>query len=232
MPVPTAGARAPRGALSLTVLVPGAQLCCCPSLQPEAGLRKGPAAEKRSRSQSAPPAPGQGLPGRPAAVVALPRWRCPVGTMEEMLIWEQYTVTLTKVSMARVAAGGVSSAALAPPDPSLPVSARTLNGALALPSLEARTVPTGQLGTQQWSFRMWWLGDQQWAGCSECAGTWGHKGCSLPAGMGSDQGCCQAGVGCPRAMGALTTLLAPPAGSCAWGRATAAFSLTGGRITS
>lgn len=57
-------------------------------------------AEKRSRSQSAPPAAGQGLPGQPAAAVALPRWRCPVATMEEMLIWEQYTVTLTKVSVA------------------------------------------------------------------------------------------------------------------------------------
>lgn len=70
------------------------------------------------------------------------------------------------------------------PDPSPPVSTRTLNGALALPSLEARTIPTGRLGTQRWSFRMWWPGDQQWAGCSECAGTWGHEGCSLPAGMG------------------------------------------------
>ncbi|XP_054037944.1 tight junction protein ZO-3 isoform X1 [Rissa tridactyla] len=63
---------------------------------PEVGLRKGPAAAKRSRSRSAPPAAGQGLPRRPAAAVTSPgsRWRVP--TMEEMLIWEQHTVTLSK----------------------------------------------------------------------------------------------------------------------------------------
>ncbi|NWI70604.1 ZO3 protein, partial [Todus mexicanus] len=63
---------------------------------PEVGLRKGPAAAKRSRSQSAPPATGQGLPNQPAAAVTRPclRWR--VATMEEMVIWEQHTVTLSK----------------------------------------------------------------------------------------------------------------------------------------
>ncbi|KAF1654082.1 Tight junction protein ZO-3, partial [Aptenodytes patagonicus] len=63
---------------------------------PEVGLRKGPAAAKRSRSRSAPPATGQGLPRWPAAAVALPRLRWRVVTMEEMVIWEQHTVTLSK----------------------------------------------------------------------------------------------------------------------------------------
>ncbi|NXW11434.1 ZO3 protein, partial [Fregetta grallaria] len=63
---------------------------------PEVGLRKGPAAAKRSRSRSAPPAAGQGLTHRPAAAVALPRLRWRVATMEEMMIWEQHTVTLSK----------------------------------------------------------------------------------------------------------------------------------------
>ncbi|NXL65669.1 ZO3 protein, partial [Chordeiles acutipennis] len=62
----------------------------------EAGLRKGPAAAKRSRSRSVPPAAGQGLPHRPAAATALPRLRWRVATMEEMVIWEQQTVTLSK----------------------------------------------------------------------------------------------------------------------------------------
>ncbi|XP_074422161.1 tight junction protein ZO-3 isoform X1 [Larus michahellis] len=82
-----------------TATSPGAQLL--PGLipiggSPEVGLRKGPAAAKRSRSRSAPPAAGQGLPRRPAAAVTSPgsRWRVP--TMEEMLIWEQHTVTLSK----------------------------------------------------------------------------------------------------------------------------------------
>lgn len=70
-----------------------AQLCCCSLLQPDVGLRKGPAAAKRSQSQSEPP-------GRPAATTALPSlcWWAP--TMEEMVIWEQHTVTLSKVSVA------------------------------------------------------------------------------------------------------------------------------------
>lgn len=98
------GARAWRGALAPTPsqsLVPAAQLCFCSSLQPEVGLRKGPAAAKRSRSQSAPPAARQGLPRWPAAAVTLPRLRWRVATMEEMVIWEQHTVTLSKVSMAQ-----------------------------------------------------------------------------------------------------------------------------------
>ncbi|NXT86751.1 ZO3 protein, partial [Anhinga rufa] len=63
---------------------------------PEVGLRKGTVTAKRSRSQSVPPAAGQGLPHQPATAVALPRvyWR--VATMEEMVIWEQHTVTLSK----------------------------------------------------------------------------------------------------------------------------------------
>lgn len=80
--------------------VPVAQLCFCSSLQSEAGLRKGPAAAKRSRSRSAPPAAEQGLPCQPAAAVAFPRLRWLMATMEEMVIWEQHTVTLSKVSMA------------------------------------------------------------------------------------------------------------------------------------
>ncbi|NXL52164.1 ZO3 protein, partial [Podilymbus podiceps] len=63
---------------------------------PEVGLRKGPAAAKRSQSRSAPPATGQGLPRRPAATVVRPRLRWRVVTMEEMVIWEQHTVTLSK----------------------------------------------------------------------------------------------------------------------------------------
>ncbi|NXG65192.1 ZO3 protein, partial [Hemiprocne comata] len=62
----------------------------------QVGLRKEPAAAKRSRSQSVPPDTGQGLPCRPAAAVTHPRLRWRVVTMEEMVIWEQHTVTLSK----------------------------------------------------------------------------------------------------------------------------------------
>ncbi|NXW46788.1 ZO3 protein, partial [Nyctiprogne leucopyga] len=62
----------------------------------EAGLRKGPAAAKRSWSRSVPPAARQGLPHQPTAAVALPRLHWWVATMEEMVIWEQHTVTLSK----------------------------------------------------------------------------------------------------------------------------------------
>ncbi|NXI10152.1 ZO3 protein, partial [Irena cyanogastra] len=81
-----------------TATSPGAQLlpgripgsfCCCSLLQPGVRLRKGPAAAKRSRSQSEPP-------GRPAATVTLPSLCWWVPTMEEMVIWEQHTVTLSK----------------------------------------------------------------------------------------------------------------------------------------
>ncbi|NXX54600.1 ZO3 protein, partial [Scopus umbretta] len=63
---------------------------------PEVGLRRVTAAAERRRSQSAPPATGQGPPRQPATTVAVPclRWR--VATMEEMVIWEQHTVTLSK----------------------------------------------------------------------------------------------------------------------------------------
>ncbi|NXD27644.1 ZO3 protein, partial [Spelaeornis formosus] len=56
---------------------------------PDVGLRKGPAGAKRSRSQSEPP-------GRLAATAALPSSCWWVPTMEEMVIWEQHTVTLSK----------------------------------------------------------------------------------------------------------------------------------------
>ncbi|XP_074933877.1 tight junction protein ZO-3 [Phalacrocorax aristotelis] len=63
---------------------------------PEVGLRKGTGTAKRSRSQSVPPAARQGLPHQPATTVALPRLCWQVATMEEMVIWEQHTVTLSK----------------------------------------------------------------------------------------------------------------------------------------
>ncbi|NWZ85754.1 ZO3 protein, partial [Poecile atricapillus] len=56
---------------------------------PDVGLRKGPAAAKRSRSRSEPP-------GCPAATITLPSLCWWVPTMEEMVIWEQHTVTLSK----------------------------------------------------------------------------------------------------------------------------------------
>ncbi|NXM05930.1 ZO3 protein, partial [Tyrannus savana] len=63
------------------------QPCCCSLLQPDPGVRKGPGAAKRRRSRSEPP-------GQAAATVPLPSWWVP--TMEEMVIWEQHTVTLSK----------------------------------------------------------------------------------------------------------------------------------------
>ncbi|NXG13026.1 ZO3 protein, partial [Grallaria varia] len=56
---------------------------------PDAGLRKGPVAAKRGRSRSEPPA-------QAAAPAPLPSLRWGVPTMEEMVIWEQHTVTLSK----------------------------------------------------------------------------------------------------------------------------------------
>ncbi|NWX55242.1 ZO3 protein, partial [Promerops cafer] len=56
---------------------------------PDVGLRKGPAAAKRNRSLSE-------LPSHLAATVTLPHLCWWVPTMEEMVIWEQHTVTLTK----------------------------------------------------------------------------------------------------------------------------------------
>ncbi|NXD02765.1 ZO3 protein, partial [Certhia familiaris] len=56
---------------------------------PDVGLRKGPAAAKSSQSRSEPL-------GRPAATITLPRLCWCVPTMEEMVIWEQHTVTLSK----------------------------------------------------------------------------------------------------------------------------------------
>ena len=90
----TAGALCPAPLLSL---VPAAQLCFCSSLQAKAGLRKGPVAAKRTRSRSVPLAARQGLLRWLAAAVTLPRLRWRVAAMEEMLIWEQHTVTLSKV---------------------------------------------------------------------------------------------------------------------------------------
>ncbi|XP_029819754.1 tight junction protein ZO-3 [Manacus vitellinus] len=57
------------------------------SLEPDAGVRKGPGAAKRRWSWSEPPC-------QAAATVPLPSWWVP--TMEEMVIWEQHTVTLSK----------------------------------------------------------------------------------------------------------------------------------------
>ncbi|NXR28158.1 ZO3 protein, partial [Cinclus mexicanus] len=56
---------------------------------PDVGLRKGPAVAKRSQSQLKPP-------GHPAATVTLPSLCWWVPTMEEMVIWEQHTVTLSR----------------------------------------------------------------------------------------------------------------------------------------
>lgn len=53
-------------------------------------------AAKRTRSRSVPLAAGQGLLRWLATAVALPRLRWRVAAMEEMLIWEQHTVTLSK----------------------------------------------------------------------------------------------------------------------------------------
>lgn len=82
------GALSPAASQSLVLMV---QFCCCSLLQPDVGLRKGPAAVKRSRSRSEPP-------GRAAATKPLPSLCWWVPTMEEMVIWEQHTVTLSKVS--------------------------------------------------------------------------------------------------------------------------------------
>ncbi|XP_058714803.1 tight junction protein ZO-3 [Poecile atricapillus] len=73
-----------------TATSPGAQLLPgrIPG-SPDVGLRKGPAAAKRSRSRSEPP-------GCPAATITLPSLCWWVPTMEEMVIWEQHTVTLSK----------------------------------------------------------------------------------------------------------------------------------------
>ncbi|XP_063259145.1 tight junction protein ZO-3 isoform X3 [Prinia subflava] len=73
-----------------TATSPGAQLLPgrIPG-SPDVGLRKGPAASKRSWSRSE-------SPGRRAATVTLPSLCWWVPTMEEMVIWEQHTVTLSK----------------------------------------------------------------------------------------------------------------------------------------
>ncbi|XP_031460587.1 tight junction protein ZO-3 isoform X1 [Phasianus colchicus] len=63
---------------------------------PKAGQRKGLVAAKKSRSQSVPPALGLQLRHRSASALALPHLRWQVAAMEEMLIWEQHTVTLSK----------------------------------------------------------------------------------------------------------------------------------------
>ncbi|NWU93192.1 ZO3 protein, partial [Upupa epops] len=74
----------------------GISLCFCSSLQPEVGLKKGLSAAKRSRSRSAPPASGQDPPCWVAAAVTCPHLPWQEVAMEEMLIWEQHTVTLSK----------------------------------------------------------------------------------------------------------------------------------------
>lgn len=129
--------------------VPAAQLCFCSSLQPEVGLRKGPAAARRSRSRSVPPDAGQGLPHRPAAAATVPRLRWRVPSMEEMVIWEQHTVTLSKVRVARAARGRGRVCGPALPDPHLPV-------------------PVGP-STGLWLRCLWGPGPSQ-------QGDWGHSG--------------------------------------------------------
>uniref|UniRef100_A0A8C3URF9 Tight junction protein 3 n=1 Tax=Catharus ustulatus TaxID=91951 RepID=A0A8C3URF9_CATUS len=66
-----------------------AHFCCCSLLQPDVGLRKGPAAAKRIQSRSEPPS-------CLAATVTLPSLCWWVPSMEEMVIWEQHTVTLSR----------------------------------------------------------------------------------------------------------------------------------------
>uniref|UniRef100_A0A8V1A7C9 Tight junction protein 3 n=1 Tax=Gallus gallus TaxID=9031 RepID=A0A8V1A7C9_CHICK len=63
---------------------------------PKAGQRKGLVAVKKSRSRSAPPAPGLEPRHCSAPALAFPHLHWQVAAMEEMLIWEQHTVTLSK----------------------------------------------------------------------------------------------------------------------------------------
>uniref|UniRef100_A0A8C3J4J6 Tight junction protein 3 n=1 Tax=Calidris pygmaea TaxID=425635 RepID=A0A8C3J4J6_9CHAR len=74
----------------------GAWLICGVPVMGQQRKLVGDTAAKRSRSRSAPPAAGQGPPRQAAATAASPRLRWRVPTMEEMLIWEQHTVTLSK----------------------------------------------------------------------------------------------------------------------------------------
>lgn len=115
-----------------------AQFWCCSLLQPDVGLRKGPAAAKRSRSQSE-------SSSHLAATVTLPSLCWWVPTMEEMVIWEQHTVTLSKVSGLGWPHHGRRQGLWGQLclTPLLPVPTRTLTGALDLLSLEAVTIPTG-----------------------------------------------------------------------------------------
>ncbi|NXT77088.1 ZO3 protein, partial [Zapornia atra] len=76
---------------------PGAQLLPGQTRgSPEVGFRKAPAAARRRRSRSVSPATGQGQPQWLVPAVAIPRLSWQVATMEEMVIWEQHTVTLSK----------------------------------------------------------------------------------------------------------------------------------------
>ncbi|NWR93425.1 ZO3 protein, partial [Furnarius figulus] len=69
---------------------PGAELLPAPiRASPDTGLRKGPLAAKRGQSWSEPP-------HQLAATAPVPSLRSEVPTMEEMVIWEQHTVTLSK----------------------------------------------------------------------------------------------------------------------------------------
>lgn len=242
------GARAPRGALSPAPLrspVPAAQLCFCSSLQPKVGLRKGPAAAERSRSWSAPPAARQGLPRRPAAAVALPRlcWR--VATMEEMVIWEQHTVTLSKVSVAQ---GGHWRGwglwgwlYLTPLRPSLLGPSTGLWLCCLRRPGPSQQDDWGHSGVR---FRcgVWRTGSGpapvSAQGCGDLGGArcqQGREGRQIaPSGTGPALlPPCPAGMGSPWGNGCPCHPAShPPAGDCAWGRATAGFSLPGGRITS
>lgn len=79
--------------------------CLNSALQPKAGQRKGLVAVKKSRSRSAPPAPGLEPRHCSGPALAFPHLHWQVAAMEEMLIWEQHTVTLSKVSVAEVTMG-------------------------------------------------------------------------------------------------------------------------------
>ncbi|XP_021234271.1 tight junction protein ZO-3 isoform X2 [Numida meleagris] len=63
---------------------------------PKVGQRKGLVAAKKSQSRSTAPTPGLEPRHRSASALALPHLRWQVAAMEEMLIWEQHTVTLIK----------------------------------------------------------------------------------------------------------------------------------------
>lgn len=87
------------------------QALASPLLQPKAGLGKGPAVAERNWSRFVPPAHGQEQRHWSASALTPPHLCWQVAAMEEMVIWEQHTVTLSKVSVAlgRPRDGGTGS---------------------------------------------------------------------------------------------------------------------------